>query len=428
MQRLTVDQYRPQQKFVADLLRGLTAAKSVTLYKAAGALHESIETRNTFKRLSRNLKSDRLCLGQIEERYLELAATVLHDEERGPFVIVCDGSDLQKKHPEVPEHGEPYRPRAMPYVDWVRDGDAAPVPVTRDGKTKREQPKGPGYHLATITATDDQNRHVPLLGRLWSPRYRHRSEFAVWAEAIEDARPHVPDHVTWVFDRGFDSKLFFNFLAEQQIRWACRIAANKRVLFVEGVKHRAKDVVLDLRLTHRFRAKKFQKRSKLGKRRARLGWIPDVRLLEHPPGAKAYGRCGDTPYSLVVCWAKSKKEPIAVLTNIRVETAEQAEEVAQAFMRRWAVEEDFRAAKQSFRLEKHLRLLTWRSITRMFAFMTMAFGFASLLFFLAPELAERFVAAALTSAAGATFGKIFAVVSEVFRFSGFKRFLAKLGP
>ena len=74
-------------------------------------------------------------------------------------------------------------------------------------------------------------------------------------------------------------------------------------------------------------------------------------------------------------------EPIALLTNIRVDSASAARQVAHAYHERWGVEEAHRFVKRAFDLE-NVRALTWVGLKRvvMLAMLAMlAYGYLATL-------------------------------------------------
>ena len=84
-----------------------------------------------------------------------------------------------------------------------------------------------------------------------------------------------------------------------------------------------------------------------------------------------------------VVFVREKKNPklaVTLFTNERVESAEHATEIAEAYRRRWVLEEVFRLVKQHWGLE-NLRALSLKGIRRTVMLALTAMGFLTQLRF-----------------------------------------------
>jgi hypothetical protein len=81
----------------------------------------------------------------------------------------------------------------------------------------------------------------------------------------------------------------------------------------------------------------------------------------------------EAAYSLVVATGVCD-EPLILWTNEVVATAEEAERVVRAYLRRWAIEDANRVIKQEFALED-IRVTDWRRVQRLVSLAGVAYGF-----------------------------------------------------
>ncbi len=366
-------QFLPQRKFLRDVISGILKRRSVLLSEIGRALEEPCRLIHTEKRLSRNLGSERFCDLAVEQDYLAAVEGFLRDPDYRCPTIAVDLTDVIKP-----------RARAMPNLARVRDGSTGTI--------------GNGYEIISIEAVGDEGRRMPLCSRLISHVHKDfKSENQLVAQAIRHVRPYVPDEALWVFDRAFDGKNHYRAFADAGIKFAVRMTVPKhdakkgskqkqRNIFVGGSKHRIGDLVHSLSPIHDFRIRKFREDAKRSWD-VSVAWIETVQLQGYAKSGKALDH-GDEehPYSLVVARGVDDadaakglgQDPLVVLTNMPVTTAEEAEMVINAYMDRWGVEEAHRYLKQAFALEQ-IRALTWAGLRRLVLFAMLAYGYLSVL-------------------------------------------------
>ncbi len=161
--------YRPNQKFLGQMLLGMLMRRLVLLSEVGRCLNERVPLIQTEKRLSRNLGSDRFDDAAVEQRYRDLVAPLLRDKRYPCPVIAVDTTDICKP-----------RARKMPFLANVHDGSQNRV--------------RPGWQVATVEAVGVRGRRLPLCWRLFSrvaPGYT--SENDVVLSAVDAALPSVPE-------------------------------------------------------------------------------------------------------------------------------------------------------------------------------------------------------------------------------------------
>ena len=263
--------------------------------------------------------------------------------------------------------------KAMPHLARVHDGSTDTI--------------GNGYLVMNVEAVGDKGRRLPLVSRLFSHKDPDfRSEVSITASAIRLARRHVPDEAIWVFDRGFEGRLYLKTFSDVAIKFAVRLMVpqhdeekgnqqRQRNLYVDGQRLRIRDVVQNVECHHSFRVRKFSVNAKRSWR-VSVGWLPLVRVQKYNAGGNPIGP-SDEGYSLVVARGIGQ-QPLVVLTNVPVTSASAAQEVIDSYMERWGIEEAHRYVKQAFDLE-NVRALTWQGLRRLVLFAMLAYGFLATL-------------------------------------------------
>ncbi|MDP2307446.1 MAG: hypothetical protein Q8P18_15575 [Pseudomonadota bacterium] len=216
--KLSNDQHKAQIKWRRDMLFGLVAARSSVLYRVAEVLQDHERRRDDpdekrpaaqiHKRLSRNLNSD---------RYDDEAARTAHLDWASQYTMLDDGEGVIV--------GVDYTDVSKPYARPGREGGMQYVARCWDG-SKGQQ--GPGYAVVQLEAT------VPLPGggRVSLPlRYHlysstepgHLSQNNVFCEQMAEVTPFIGLRAWWVFDRGFDSSEYIDWLDGAHRRWIIRM-------------------------------------------------------------------------------------------------------------------------------------------------------------------------------------------------------------
>lgn len=352
---------KPQRKFISDVLYGMLVGRSVVLADIARALREPCRLIHTEKRLSRMLGSPRLDAGLLQRNYLRRARTELKG-----CVIAVDGSDISKPHA-----------RKMPFLAHVRDGSKSRGPsFGRTPEAEKMAITNPGYTLLQAEAVGLAGHHIPLwMGIVSSADPAFQSEAGELREMMVRLTRYVPAEAIWVFDRGYDSNRIFALLDVATVRFVVRIKAQSRYIFVldehgEFKKLKEEGIAAGIPPIHPFKVERWRGR-RADRTDLRLGWAK-VKLQGYTPSGSAKGY-SENWYTLVTV-QRGTMTPMVLLSNIKVESQQDAEVIATAYFHRWGVEESTRFEKQGFGLEA-VRVLTWERLQRLLLLAMMAYGF-----------------------------------------------------
>lgn len=317
---------------VTTVVTGLFAGGSVVLSQIARSL--AGDTKRGFHavltRLSRNLKSSTVHVEEVLTRYLRWAGSWT---ARGFDVIVVDTSEIVK----------PYG-RKMPYLCKVRDASES-----RRGECPIEN----GWWTTEIIATHADHRVIPLRRKLYSSAEpSHLSQNRETFDAVKEVMPFVDRHALWVFDRGYDSRLLMNWLNNRPLRWLIRQRGDRH-LVLPPLQEKYPCAELGRALHTPWTAHPLvSRKNKLTRITVAFGACT-VQL----PASEEY-------LTLIAVDLGHGAKPMLLLSNVRVRRERDARRLVEAYFRRWAVEDEIRAAKQLLGLE-NIRLLTWTSLVRM---------------------------------------------------------------
>jgi len=156
---------KPKQKFVFDLLLGVSASGSLHLSKIARTLNEKIKITKTITRLSRNLiDCDEEIQNQITEMYNEKIKKHVTDDT----IFAVDDSDISKRHSKKLED----------------------LGTVRDGSTGEKCVKG--YHLAEIVAlTAHRKEPFAVASKIYSNKSEDfKSQNDEWVKLFDKITLH----------------------------------------------------------------------------------------------------------------------------------------------------------------------------------------------------------------------------------------------
>lgn len=321
------------RRFVAEMLYGIQARKSLRLTEVSRALGEKVSVKKNVERLSRQLGRWGLWRS-VTGRLLKMAAQRIGEST----LLILDISDLSKKYA-----------KRMEYMARVRDGS--------------EKEEGWGYWtLQVIGAEVGSARVVPLYGRLYSQRAPdYESENTEITRAIAEVSAATEGRGIWVLDRGGDRRKLFYYLLDKKRNFIIRLRADRSLesgyresavrlandcpaLFLEYVAKEESDQERPLRL-------------EVGYRKVHL---PGRRELLTLVVVRGFG-----------------SEPLMLLTDLPVKRSRKSLwHVVAAYLSRWRVEETIRFLKQSYQLED-IRLLTYVRLQNMMAILMAVAYFTS---------------------------------------------------
>ncbi len=352
--QLGQDQYRPQRKWLWDMVSGIFESRSLMLSEIGRALREDTQLLYTEKRLSRNLNSGRLDEEALLQRHLQQVATMTTRDNGRGVVVAVDRTDLSKPYANL-EHG-------MEDVCWVYDGSEGRPTI--------------GYPVVQVEAHLPNGNQCPVLYRAFSYKTAGKGgETAEFLAGIEAAAPHVGREAWWVMDRGFDRLEMFLGLERLQLRWITRLKIGgdypRRLADVDGVVNEAWTMAWRTPVRHQMTVRGGRRRKF---RDVKLGiGVRKVRLVD------GEGHAVGPVLSLLVVHGFGK-EPTVLLASEYVASGAAAAEAVEAYIRRWKCEEATRSMKDSrgwgVRMED-LRALSFVGVRRLVLLATIAYGFVA---------------------------------------------------
>lgn len=320
---------KPNNRFVDEMIYGLTASQSVMLSEISRSLNEAIPLIKTENRLSRNLGKRELCF-HLQRALARSQSSYIKKDS----LLILDLSDISKKYA-----------KHMQYLAKVRDGSEGVL--------------ANGYWTAQVLGVQG-DQLIPLYGHLYSadaPEFR--SENHEIFRAIKFVSHFCKNQGTWVIDRGGDRMGLFNHFIDNQKNFIVRLQQNRHLL--KGQKSMNKQGVLTLAKTCPIHEERKIIRQKDGQDQIitiRYG-KRCVRLPERP----------EKLLWLVVVHGFGEK-PLMILTTKN----QSAGDVLEAYLTRWRIEETIRFAKQAFDME-NIRLLTYKRLQNMYALIMAALAF-----------------------------------------------------
>lgn len=368
VQKLTAAATEPLAELVRDWVVGTVVAGSVVLSAVARALHADRRGfEAALERISRGLgKKNVAGIARVGQAYLRRACRWVRP---GAFdVVAIDLSDILK----------PYG-RKMPFLCEVRDGS----------KSSKDKPvTGQGWQTVEIVAVDARHRVLALHRHAFSTVHPdYKSETNEVRKALERVCRWLDRHVWAVLDRGFDGAIEMAMLGEFFAHWCVRQRGDRRV-FLPGSEQpvRMSRVATWLRLDERVELTHVRD-GKLVRTEERFGFC----TLEVPD--KACGSSRRKPActlrTLIVVHRQALLQPpMMLLVNRPVHPVAEARRWVKAYLRRWGVEEQTRAGKQSAELED-VRVLRWDALQNVLTLSVLTEGLLALQQVEAPRRAAR---------------------------------------
>lgn len=342
-----------QAKLSADIVQGICQTSSCHLSDIARALREDERLIVTEQRLSDGLGRPTMDDESVLDAYLSLVAPAA---QRMPFVVI-DPTELVK----------PYG-KAFENLDTVRDA------------SDRRKPLEPGYWTIQIEATNELNQTLPLLTQVFSTK---AEGYEGWNETFANAAKRVLRAVgngkIWIFDRAFDGIEWMGICETLGVSWLIRQQQTRHICVATGATYDMHVFAASLDRPHGLKIPYVDKKTHERKYyEVQFGYVP-VRV----PALNA------DLYLIVV--QRPARDPLVLLTSVRIKTCRQASELVLAYMRRWGVEDAIRFWKQNTGIED-FRVRNWDSIRRLALFSMIACGLQALLLLTRPSAAQKFMA------------------------------------
>jgi hypothetical protein len=346
VEKIAERQPTPAKKFVFEMLFGLVASGSVLLTEVGRKLPPTGTLHAVEKRLSRQLGSPRWDSDALLEQYVAWVSPQLKPDT----VLALDTSDICKAYAEK-----------MECLGQVHDGSTGEIAT--------------GYWLLAVEAhhADGQRQGVYL--RAYSAQAEEfASENREILRAVEVVEGFAPRRALWVIDSAGDRSRLHRAFEQLGVRYLVRVKRD-RVVEWHGLKRKLMELaegVLpcgSLRYAHRTR------RGRWRVARLRYGFT--------------HFTWQEAAYSLVVATGVCD-ESLILWTNEAVATAEDAERMVRAYLRRWAIEDANRVIKQEFSLEA-IRVTDWRRVQRLVLLAGVAYGFVGFISHKSQRLIKKLV-------------------------------------
>lgn len=327
---------RPMQKFVVQMLYGLTAGQSIMLSDVSRALQEDIPLIKTENRLSRNLKAFSQDVSCVWLNYLEEVKAYVD----GETIFCLDPGDICKKHS-----------RAQEGLDWIEDGSTHKPAL--------------GWNLIGVTAlTHRKKLPIPIYNEVIAPDDAMEDNVT---EGIISALRFIqrtfggPTGIV-TMDRGMDTNEIYGYCLGAKQRFIIRAKVNRN-LIVGGETVSIADAAG--RVKGRYRMDFTDKHGNGYKLKA--SFVP-VSLPE----------CPDKPLALVVVYGYEEGKPMLLLTNLPILGKNTCLRVLKTYLCRWRIEECYRFQKNQFKLE-NIRVRSLASIRALVFLQTVVAGLVAML-------------------------------------------------
>lgn len=400
-----------------EMAYGMLVSHTLSLTRIADSLREKAQRNgthstagrdrriiHTIKRLSRNLRDDRMDDKRLNDRLLATAAEYMRTHDDSQWVLALDTTDLG--HP----YSQPWLPGGMELTYQVRDGSRRSAPKepghspTRGSATKHR-----GYNVVAISgARLDKPGVMPLVQHLYShaeSRLQHTTWHGVALEQVARVLPHMPEDAVLVADRGFDYLAFRQGLDELPIKtWAIRVRTKRRdkmaskVIDRTGKVHKLGDFADDMPRPHRVRLdegvqRKIRATYNYGMRQI---WVRDS--ARDLASARRVGQAR----TLITATHPKGATVLTLLVNRKVGRKESAQ-LIKAYMQRWTLEEQFRQSKSEsvhgFAMESTARVRKFLGQQRMLFLQTLVSTYLAAIALSRPEAARSLAGRARTAGA-----------------------------
>jgi hypothetical protein len=319
--------------FVRDMLGGLVIGGHVHLTRIARAIGDGTDNVHSVeKRLSKHLGSHHWDMSPLGDQLLAQAAGLVTDDT----LIVADLTDIAK-----------YYARKLEGLGRVHDG------------SDPEKRTAPGYVLFEAYVRVRRWQLFPLvLEPLKTYSGAPTSENAEIIAHVLRVHQATGGKGTWVVDRGFDRRNLFAPLVGARVAFVARLQGDRHVRSGDGRTLAVTALAEEL------------KPATWPRRWPRGGYAVSQPI--HLPEVR------DQEFLLVVCWRWPGSQPLLLLVSPAARRpGRTARWFAQAYRRRWGVEDATWGIKQRFCLEAFL-VRSWRSIRRLLWLVAWAFYWLNL--------------------------------------------------
>ena len=300
---------KPNQKFISDMIFGINSSKDLKISNIARGLHEDINLDNTIERLCLHL--DNFDYQEIiNANYYSFVRDLMPDYP----VVIFDDSDIVK------EYGKKFED-----LDMVMDGS---------DKSKKIKP---GYHMCNVVAlTKETKQPMPIYNKVYSARSKgFVSANTETYKSIDEANKCLKRKYLGVMDRGYDDLKVFNYIVRRGNDYLIRLREN-RVFYITYKPQRLSEIYEDFRDKAETKMKvMFQNEEK----EVTIAYTEAV-LKEN------YER-----YRLIFVYGLGEVEKMMLITNKKIESAEEAIKLVRIYLDRWRIETYHREIKVEYKYE-----------------------------------------------------------------------------
>ena len=336
---------KPKRIFINEMIYGIQASKDVKLANIARALDEDISLIKTVGRLSRQIGSKDLT-PTIGNRLIEEGKPFIGKDT----VLALDLSDISKEYSEKQEGLAP-----------VRDGST--------GKIKDGWPI-----LAVVGADIRGDKGIPLYAKLYTKRgFGFKSENLEILGAIDELIKVIGKKGVWALDRGGDRGKLFVPILEKKLKFVVRMMSLRDMIDAEKKVRNIAAIARSTRCSKKAQIVIHPKGEPVKKKTIRIGSQHVSFTFEE-----------NKELTLVVIKGMGKK-PLMLLSNLKVETAEDALKIMEIYLTRWKCEESFRFIKEAYQLED-VRVLKYKGLRNIVSLIMAVFFFVSVVLGAAAKL------------------------------------------
>ena len=298
---------KPNKKFLADMIYGISASKDIKISKIAKQLHEDIKLDNTIERLCLHLNSfeDNK---KVNENYYKYVRGMISEYPVGIF----DDNDITKV-----------------YGKKFEDMD-----LVKDASDPKESYK-PGYHMCNaVVLTKNMKQPAPVYSRIYSSKSKDFESINTETyKSIDAFRECVGRKSLMVFDRGYDDNKLFNYVLSGGDDLLVRIKGNRTFIF-KGKKKKIEESYN----SHKGKIKMNLKFEGLEKE----VYISYTRAILPSDSQE---------YTLIYVYGLSEKEKFMLLTNKEIKEVNDAIKLVRTYLDRWRIETYHRAIKDEYNYE-----------------------------------------------------------------------------
>jgi hypothetical protein len=359
---------KPQGKFLRDGLIGLLRAGRPVVCRMARKLPDRrTKFLSRLDRMEGNLNRQ----SDIDEKIKAALPGLWLPMVRDDTPIILDLSDIAKP-----------LARKMDYLATVRDGSTGQLVN--------------GYWLVELYASVSRKNPVPILLEPFSHEQPFcRGQNPVIIDAVREVFDLTEGRGVLVVDRGGDARNLLSDWLDHDYRFVVRLRGDRDLMryykalggFADMLE--VQDRGLWIRVNARHLAETVptphrswrvvKRRGKPVLRFSQVGWVK-VRL----PGR-------DEVLTMVVARTAGRDVPFMLLTNLAVESADDARRVLRYYARRWECEEGIRFLKSEVKLEQ-IRTFNWTAICRLVLLAVLVMLYLTWLLEQEPNLADRLIA------------------------------------